>query len=53
MNTTKEIKKSWSSYDKSVAKAQLSNYGIIYLDKYDKPIDDEFLLEEVSNDIHN
>lgn len=37
----------WSEYDKSVGRAQLANYGHIYLDEFDKPVDDEYLLEEM------
>ena len=47
MSTTKEINSAWSTYDRNVAIAQLVNYGIIFLDKYGLPIDDEFLLEEL------
>ena len=47
MKTTKEINSAWSAYDQSVARAQLVNYGIIYLDEYGCPIDDESLLEEL------
>ena len=47
MNTTREINSAWSAYDQSVARTQLVNYGIIYLDEYGCPIDDEYLLEEL------
>ena len=47
MNTTKEINSAWSAYDQSVAKCHLINYGIIFLDKYGVPIDDEFLTDEL------
>ena len=47
MKTTKEINNEWSEYDKMIALSQLMNYGVIYLDEYDLPIDDEYLLEEL------
>lgn len=47
MKTTKEINSEWSEYDKMIALSQLTNYGVIYLDEYDLPIDDEYLLEEL------
>lgn len=47
MKTTNVLNKSWSSYDKTVAQSQLNNYDIIFLDEYDCPIDDEFLLEDL------
>lgn len=43
---TNKIDERWSEYDKSVARCQLENYGCIYLDEYDCPIDDEFVAEE-------
>lgn len=49
MKTTKTIDNTWNNYDKAVAQAQLFNYGIIYLDNYGKPIDDEYELEELAN----
>jgi hypothetical protein len=49
MRTTKEINANWSDYDKAVAECQLMNYGKIFLDEYDFPIDDEYLLEELNN----
>lgn len=47
MKTTKEISSEWSEYDKMIALSQLTNYGVIYLDEYNLPIDDEYLLEEL------
>lgn len=47
MNTTKEISSAWSAYDQSVAKCHLINYGVIFLDEYSVPIDDEFLADEL------
>ena len=48
MNTTKKINNEWSEYDRMVALSQLANYGVIYLDEYDAPVDDEYLLEELA-----
>lgn len=47
MKTTKEIDKEWNAYDQSVAKCHLINYGIIFLDGYGIPIDNEFLTDEL------
>ena len=47
MNTTREINSAWGAYDQSVARTQLVNYGIIYLDEYGCPIDEEYQLEEL------
>lgn len=47
MKSTKAINPNWTAYDKSVAECQLTNYGVIYLDCYGQPIDDEYLLEEL------
>ena len=48
MKTTKEIRTEWSEYDRVVAQCQLMNYGKIYLDEYDLPIDNEYLIEELN-----
>ena len=48
MKTTKEIRSEWSEYDRVVAQCQLMNYGKIYLDEYDLPVDDEYLIEELN-----
>lgn len=42
-----EINEQWSEYNKVVAMCQMTNYGKIYLDEYNEPIDDEYLLEEL------
>lgn len=47
MKTRKTLKESWTAYDKSVAKCHLANYGVIYLDSYGVPIDDEYELQEI------
>lgn len=49
MKTTTEIRTDWSEYDKVVAQCQLMNYGKIYLDEYDVPIDDE---HDYKNKLH-
>lgn len=47
MRTTKKINSNWSKYDRMVGLSQLANYGVIYLDEYGLPIDDEYELEEM------
>lgn len=47
MKKTVTINPNWTAYDKSVGQSQLANYGVIYLDEYDLPIDDEYLLEDL------
>lgn len=47
MKTAKEISSEWPEYDKMIALSQWTNYGVIYLDEYNLPIDDEYLLEEL------
>lgn len=41
MNTTTTIDPAWSDYDKTVATCHLHNWGVIYLDEYEQPIDVE------------
>ena len=48
VRTTKKINSEWSEYDRMVALSQLTNYGVIFLDAYDLPIDDEYELEELN-----
>ena len=48
LKTTKKINSEWSEYDRMVALSQLTNYGVIFLDAYDLPIDDEYELEELN-----
>lgn len=48
MKKRKTINENWNEYDKSVGRSQLSNYGIIFIDEYDSPIDNEFELEELN-----
>ncbi|MCC2256176.1 hypothetical protein LKD70_17480 [Ruminococcus sp. CLA-AA-H200] len=47
MVTAKAINDNWSEYDKKVAQCHLANYGIIFLDSYGCPIDDEYATEEL------
>lgn len=43
-----EIDESWCSYDKSVAKSHLENYGVIFIDPIHRdPIDNGYDLEEI------
>lgn len=46
-STTTEINPRWRKYDQLTAKAHLFNYGVIYLDEFGFPIDDEYLVEEI------
>lgn len=43
MKTRKTIDKNWNKYDQMVAECHLANYGIIYLDEYNQPVDVEEL----------
>lgn len=45
--TTTEFESWWSEYDYAVADTHMKNYGVIILDEYDCPIDNEYDLEEV------
>lgn len=40
-------KKSYSEYDRTVANAMLENYGVVFVDEYGSPIDNEFEQEEL------
>jgi hypothetical protein len=53
MKTTKTINTNWCKYDQMVASCHLSNYGIIFLDEWGKPIDNEFELEEAYQQYKN
>lgn len=46
-STTTEINPRWRKYDQLTAKAHLFNYGVIYLDEFGFPIDNEYLIEEI------
>jgi hypothetical protein len=48
MKTAITINEKWSDYEKTVARCQLINFRIIFLDKYGKPIDNEYELEELN-----
>ena len=45
MKTRKTVNENWSDYEKTVAKCQLINFRIIFLDKYGRPIDNEYEIE--------
>lgn len=47
IRTTQTVEQGWSGYDKTVAECQLHNYGVIFLDGYGCPLDDEYELEDV------
>ena len=47
MKTTMEINEKWDDYGKKVAECHLNNYGVIFLDDYGCPIDNEYELEEL------
>lgn len=47
MRTRKTVSESWSEYEQVVGRNQLLNFGVIFLDKYNKPIDNEYELEEL------
>lgn len=48
MKTTKDLTQ-FKGYDLSVAECHIANWGVIYLDEYDKPMEVEdviYILEE-------
>lgn len=47
LKTTKTIKSTWTQYEKVVATGQLMDFGIIFLDEYGCPIDDEYETNEL------
>lgn len=47
VNKTDSINPKWNSYDRTVAKSQLSNFGCIYIDEYGCPIDNEYVLAKL------
>ena len=47
MKTTTLLGDDWIGYEKTIAKVQLENFGIIFLDEFEKPIDNEFDLEDL------
>ena len=48
MKTRKTVNDNWNEYDKVVGRNRLLNYGIIFIDKYGSPIDNEYELEELN-----
>lgn len=47
METTNTINPTWNNYDKTVAECHLFNYGVIFIDYWGFPVDDEYELEEL------
>lgn len=47
VNKTDSINPKWNSYDRTVAKSQLYNFGCIYIDEYGCPIDNEYVLAKL------
>jgi len=47
MNITTAIDYDWCNYDKVVGECQLISFGVIFLDNYGCPIDDDFELDEL------
>ena len=45
--TTNQFETWWSEYDYAVADTHMKNYGVIIVDEYDCPIDNEYDLEEI------
>lgn len=43
--------KGYTGYDKSVGECHIANYGCVYIDEYDSPIDDEYVLEYIVNEL--
>ena len=37
----------FEGYDYAVASCQINNYGVIIVDEYGSPIDDEYVLEHI------
>ena len=53
MSVTTTIQKDWSDYNKTLAICQMDNNGVIFLDDYGCPIDNEFQVDEMfENFIH-
>lgn len=47
ISVTAAVQKWWSDYNKTVATCQLDNNGVIFLDDYDCPIDNQFKVDEM------
>lgn len=45
-----KIKDSWNKYDQQVAKCQLEDYELIFIDEYGCPIDDFEICEQLYSD---
>lgn len=50
MRITDKINEAWGEYDKTVGRTHLENWGIIFLDEYGCPVDNEFDLEELAKE---
>ena len=50
MIVTTTIQKDWSDYNKTLAICQMDNNGVIFLDDYGCPIDNEFQVDEMFED---
>lgn len=48
---TNEINNAWSEYDKIVGNIHLGRYGVIIIDIYGFPIDNEFDLEGIETQV--
>lgn len=44
-----KIQESWSEYDRVVAQIHLQRFGKVFLDEFDLPIDNEFILDDLEN----
>lgn len=49
--TVKEINPAWQVYDQTVAQTHLSQWGVIAIDKYGLPIDNEFDYEAIAQNL--
>ena len=47
MTTTTERYNGWNSYENEIADCQIKKYGRCFLDKFNRPIDDEDKVEEL------
>lgn len=47
---TDKIDAEWNQYDMAVGRAQLDNWGIIFLDEFGQPVDNSFELEEMARE---
>lgn len=45
-----DIDPSWTGYDEAVAEGQMATYGVVFVDEYGLPIDDEYAADEAADD---